>query len=212
MAPVEGLAATTRRAGCLGLSAGPHHPFEHADGRSWLRQVVVVTEFPEGNARLDDWLHFAVNPLPGSGVGPRVNRERLRYWGAHSAPAYRALLGLAYLWFEPGQDPDACPRREEGALDPNQRPEPVRTPVGCRGGRALLSGGRCQRTQIPEAARASVGGAGTARGGGRLPYRGQADPPRRLGCSNRTPRAGGKPVASGVTGRFVGGNRSSCWG
>ena len=89
-------------------------PFEHADGRSWLRQVVVVTEFPEGNARLDDWLHFAVNPLPGSGVGPRVNRERLRYWGAHSAPAYRALLGLAYLWFEPGKTRMPAPGAKRG--------------------------------------------------------------------------------------------------
>ena len=48
-------------------------PFEHADGRSWLRQVVFVKEFPQGNARMDDWLQFAVNlpPARRNGIGSR---------------------------------------------------------------------------------------------------------------------------------------------
>ena len=30
---------------------------------------------------------------------------RLDQWGAESAPAYRALLGLSFLWHEPGRTP-----------------------------------------------------------------------------------------------------------
>ena len=38
---------------------------------------------------------------PGSGPGPKVS-PTLGAWGARSAPAYSAMLNLAYRWFDPG--------------------------------------------------------------------------------------------------------------
>ena len=37
-----------------------------------------------------------------SDLGPQVS-DQLRQWGNRSAPAWRALINLAYLWFDPGQ-------------------------------------------------------------------------------------------------------------
>ena len=39
---------------------------------------------------------------PGSGSGPVVSPNLARY-GVQSAPLYRGLLNLAYLWFDPGR-------------------------------------------------------------------------------------------------------------
>ena len=78
-------------------------PWEDPEtGDGGLRRVVMVRDCPRAG-RLDDWVSLAVDLPPGSGSGPQVDRERLRYWGAHSAPAYRALLGLAYAWHNPGR-------------------------------------------------------------------------------------------------------------
>ena len=41
---------------------------------------------------------FDVSLPPGAEVGPMVHRPTLRQYGVTSAPAYRATLGLAYLW------------------------------------------------------------------------------------------------------------------
>ena len=71
-------------------------------GRSGLRRVVSFGDIPTRPRALDDEVSLVVHLPPGSTSGPQINRGRLRYWGAKSAPAYRALLALAYQWFRPG--------------------------------------------------------------------------------------------------------------
>lgn len=72
-------------------------PWHDADvGGLW--SAVRVVNVPRGAVCLDDHLVFDVELPPGSDRGPWVNRPRLRLWGMHSAPAYRAMLGLATLW------------------------------------------------------------------------------------------------------------------
>ena len=71
-------------------------------GRSGLRRVVSFGDIPTRPRALDDEVSLVVHLPPGSISGPQINRGRLRYWGAKSAPAYRALLALAYQWFRPG--------------------------------------------------------------------------------------------------------------
>ena len=78
-------------------------PWRNADtGRSGLRRVVSFGDIPTRPRALDDEISLIVHLPPGSTSGPPINRGRLRYWGAKSAPAYRALLALAYQWFRPG--------------------------------------------------------------------------------------------------------------
>ena len=72
-------------------------------GRGGLRRVVSVGDIPRGPGKLDDLITVIVHLPPGSGVGPVIDRQRLRFWGTRSAPAYRAMLGLAYRWFDPGK-------------------------------------------------------------------------------------------------------------
>ena len=71
-------------------------------GRSGLRRVVSFGDIPTRPRALDDEISLVVHLPPGATSGPQINRGRLRYWGAKSAPAYRALLALAYQWFRPG--------------------------------------------------------------------------------------------------------------
>ena len=70
-------------------------------GRGGLRRVVSMGDIPRGPDALDDNVRFVVDLPPGSGPGPVVP-PTLGAWGARSAPAYTALLNLAYRWFDPG--------------------------------------------------------------------------------------------------------------
>ena len=70
-------------------------------GRGELRRVVSVGGIPRGPGALDDVVRMVVDLPPGSGPGPMVT-PTLGAWGARSAPAYHALLNLAYRWFDPG--------------------------------------------------------------------------------------------------------------
>ena len=70
-------------------------------GRSGLRRVVSVGDIPHGPGALDDAVRMIVDLPPGSGPGPKVS-PTLGEWGAKSAPAYAAMLNLAYRWFDPG--------------------------------------------------------------------------------------------------------------
>ena len=72
-----------------------------ATGRGGLRRVVSVGDIPRGPGALDDAVRMVVDLPPGSGPGPLVTPS-LGAWGARSAPAYTALLNLAYRWFDPG--------------------------------------------------------------------------------------------------------------
>ena len=70
-------------------------------GRGGRRRIVSVGDIPRGPGALKDVVQIIVNLPPGSGPGPKVS-PALGAWGAKSAPAYTALLNLAYRWFYPG--------------------------------------------------------------------------------------------------------------
>ena len=70
-------------------------------GRGGLRRIVSVGDIPRGPGALDDVVRMIVDLPPGSGPGPKVS-PTLGEWGAKSAPAYTAMLNLAYRWFAPG--------------------------------------------------------------------------------------------------------------
>ena len=55
-----------------------------------------------GRIDLNMPVHVVLNISPEVEGGVQLPR-RLDQWGAESAPAYRALLGLSFLWHEPGR-------------------------------------------------------------------------------------------------------------
>ena len=71
-------------------------------GKGGLRRIVNVSDIPRGPGKLDDAVRIIVDLPPGSGKGPVVSPNLNRY-GVQSAPLYRGLLNLAYLWFDPGR-------------------------------------------------------------------------------------------------------------
>ena len=103
--------------------------------RGGLRRVVSVGDIPRGPGALDDVVRMIVDLPPGSGPGPLVT-PTLGAWGARSAPAYHALLNLAYRWFDPGvtrhpvpgghwiqaQDPERYPELSDAAVVAITRP------------------------------------------------------------------------------------------
>ena len=77
----------------------------HNMGIAWGEQgaesvwvPVVVRNRPERWDAYDSDVVFEVKLPPGSGSGPLVYKPYLREIGRHSAPGYRATLGLCYLW------------------------------------------------------------------------------------------------------------------
>ena len=77
-------------------------PWEDREtGWAGLRRVVSVSDIPRGPGALGDVVTLTVHLPPGAAAGPVVS-PRLAEWGARSAPAYRALIGLAYRWHRPG--------------------------------------------------------------------------------------------------------------
>ena len=70
--------------------------------RGGARRVVSATDIPRGPGALDDLVTMTVHLPPGSDQGPVIDRMRLRWWGVRRGPAYRAMIGLAYRWFQPG--------------------------------------------------------------------------------------------------------------
>lgn len=95
-------------------------------GRGGMRRIVNITSVPRSARYLDDPIRIIVDLPPGSGIGPQVS-DNLRYWGVKSAAAYRALLNLAYQWFEPGRThfPTGRGRRQVWlrSYDPDHYPE-----------------------------------------------------------------------------------------
>ena len=106
--------------------------YDPETGRGGLRRIVNISDIPRGPAKLDDLISVIVDLPPGSGNGPQVS-DNLRQWGIKSAAGYRALLNLAYRWFEPGRthfpvgkgrrrfwaqanDPDRYPRLTDNEL------------------------------------------------------------------------------------------------
>ena len=71
-------------------------------GKGGLQRIVNVSSIPRGPGKLDDAVRIIVDLPPSSGKGPVVSPNLNRY-GVQSAPLYRGLLNLAYLWFDPGR-------------------------------------------------------------------------------------------------------------
>ena len=71
-------------------------------GKPGLWRVVSLLWAPYADLDLDDRVRITVHLPPGSEQGPQIDRGRLRWWGVQSAPAYRALINLAYAWYAPG--------------------------------------------------------------------------------------------------------------
>ena len=65
-----------------------------------LWRLVAVDRLPALDASLDDVVAFNVKHLPDSDRGPLVHRPNLRQLGLESAPGWRSLLRLAYIWDE----------------------------------------------------------------------------------------------------------------
>ena len=71
-------------------------------GQGGSMRVVTPVVIPR-EGRLDDYVQFSVRLPPGSELGPLIDRLALRAAGLKSAPAYRLLLGLSFLWHNPGR-------------------------------------------------------------------------------------------------------------
>lgn len=76
--------------------------YDPETGQGGLRRIVNISDTPRDPSYMDDLISIIVDLPPGSGNGPQVS-DNLRYWGVRSAAGYRALLNLAYRWFEPGR-------------------------------------------------------------------------------------------------------------
>ena len=76
--------------------------YDSKTGRGDRRRIVNITGLPHLPESPDALLRIVIDLPPKSQAGPRIS-DNLGRWGLHSAPAYRALLNLAYLWFEPGR-------------------------------------------------------------------------------------------------------------
>ena len=67
-----------------------------------IGRFVLVSNLPRNPGAMDDEIKIIVDLPPGVGAGPMVS-PRLALWGLDSAPAYRGLLNLAFMWFQPGK-------------------------------------------------------------------------------------------------------------
>lgn len=87
--------------------------FDRKTGKGGYRRIVSIGGIPRGPNSLDDDVRIIVDLPPGSDTGPQVS-DRLRYYGARSAVAYRMLLHFAYRWHHPGRTIVPAPGRNRG--------------------------------------------------------------------------------------------------
>ena len=83
-------------------------------GRGQMRRIVSIGAIPRGPKALDDSVRVIVDLPKGSQNGPQLP-DTLRIWGNRSAPAYRALINLAFHWFKPGQTHFPAGQRRDGS-------------------------------------------------------------------------------------------------
>ena len=76
--------------------------YDPKTGKGDRRRVVNLTGLPHFPEATNAVVRVVVDLPPNSQAGPQVS-DNLGTWGLHSAPAYRALLNLSYLWYEPGR-------------------------------------------------------------------------------------------------------------
>ena len=73
-------------------------------GINYARNIVLLNDFPREGGRKElkkGVVRRIVDLPPGAIDGPTVS-PRLRFWGLVRAAHYRALLGLAFRWWNPG--------------------------------------------------------------------------------------------------------------
>ena len=73
-------------------------------GIDYARNIVLLNDFPRQGGRRElkeGMVRRIVDLPPGAINGPTVS-PRLRFWGLVRAAHYRALLGLAFRWWNPG--------------------------------------------------------------------------------------------------------------
>jgi hypothetical protein len=101
--------------------------YDSQTGQGDRRRVVNLTGLPHRPEASNASVRVVVDLPPNSQAGPQVS-DNLGTWGLHSAPAYRALLNLSYLWYEPGRThyplATGYGRRWVASYDPEQH-EPV---------------------------------------------------------------------------------------
>lgn len=78
-------------------AAWPWH--DPTTGKSGTRRIVYISDIGKS---LDDVMRIIIDLPPGAATGPQVPAT-LGQWGAKDAAAYRALLNLAFQWYEPGR-------------------------------------------------------------------------------------------------------------
>jgi len=80
-------------------------PYRDPETRiDYARNIVLLNDFPRkgGKKELKEGMVRRIVDLPPGAVdGPTVS-PRLRFWGLVRAAHYRALLGLAFRWWNPG--------------------------------------------------------------------------------------------------------------
>ena len=74
---------------------------EHGTGYGHYHHLLRISE-NFGRIDLDMPIHVVLDIPPNVEGGVQLP-GRLDQWGAESAPAYRALIGLSFLWHEPGR-------------------------------------------------------------------------------------------------------------
>ena len=97
-------------------------------GKGELRRVVNVTGVPYGVVDLDDVVRVVVDLPPGSETGPIIT-PALAEWGVRSGPAYRALINLAYRWYQPGRTHFPKGTRRDGNPQWHRKEDPSAYPA-----------------------------------------------------------------------------------
>ena len=73
-------------------------------GIDYARNIVMLNDFPRkgGRRELKDGMVRRIVDLPPGAINGPIVSPRLRFWGLVRAAHYRALLGLAFRWWNPG--------------------------------------------------------------------------------------------------------------
>ena len=94
-----------------------------------LRRIVSIGGIPRGARALDDAVRIVVDLPRDSQNGPQLP-DSIRSWGNRSAPAYRALINLAFHWYNPGRSHfPVGKRRRDGRKFWAQSSDPERYPI-----------------------------------------------------------------------------------
>ena len=100
-------------------------------GIDYARNIVLLNDFPRKGGRRElkeGMVRRIVDLPPGAINGPTVS-PRLRFWGLVRAAHYRALLGLAFRWWNPGITHYPVGPRKHRYWAPSQDPPRYGSPL-----------------------------------------------------------------------------------